>query len=114
MMKYEVVKLPGASPELIKEALNRRAEKGFLLEFVDAGWFIMSQWDHSEDEEEKILECFSKDADTVKNKDENPEDVPVPLNRENENEDEEEYPWELDMAHPFWKPRPIWDGKKWK
>lgn len=64
MMKYKIVKLPGASPDLVEIALNKRAEEGFTVEFVDNGWFVMSQWDYDEDE----------DTDQVKNKDEN-EDV---------------------------------------
>ena len=66
MMKYKIVKLPGASPEVVEMALNKRAEDEFTLEFVDNGWFILSKWDHEEDLQ----------------------------------------PWDLDMAHPDWRPNP--------
>jgi flavin-binding protein dodecin len=56
MMKYKIVKLPGASPEVIEEALNKRAEDGFTLEFVDSGWFILSQWDYDDVDEDEIPE----------------------------------------------------------
>ena len=59
MMKYKIVKLAGASPEVIEEALNKRSKDGFYVEFVDNGWFIMSKWDPDEE---------------------------IPLTRENENE----------------------------
>ena len=51
MTKYEIVKLPGASSDLVENALNKRAEEGFILEFVDNGWFIMAKWEEDEKKE---------------------------------------------------------------
>jgi len=53
MMTYKIVKLPGASADLVEIALNKRAREGFTVEFVDNGWFIMSKWDYDLTESEK-------------------------------------------------------------
>jgi len=45
MTKYDIIKLPGASPDLVKKALNDRSEEGWILEFVDNGWFILARWE---------------------------------------------------------------------
>lgn len=69
MTKYEIVKLPGASPDLVTAALNKRAKEGFILEFVDNGWFVLAKWE--EDEATKNIP------------------MPIPMTRENENETED-------------------------
>lgn len=56
MREYKIVKLHGASPEVMEMALNKRAKEGFYLEFVDSGLFILSKWteDLTESEKEKL------------------------------------------------------------
>ena len=67
MIKYKIVKLAGASPDLVEKALNKRAEDGFYVEFVDNGWFVLSKWelDLTESEKEKSMFHNNEDNDLV-------------------------------------------------
>jgi len=65
MREYKIVKLHGASPEVMEMALNKRAKEGFYLEFVDSGLFILSKWtdDLTESEKEKIITRDPEDTE---------------------------------------------------
>jgi hypothetical protein len=44
MMKYKLVRKPGAPASAVENALNEAAEEGYCVEFVTNGDYLMSLW----------------------------------------------------------------------
>lgn len=76
MMKYKLIRKPGAPSLAVENALNEAAEEGYYVEFVTNGDYLMS--------------LYIDDPCTTKNGRKEKEKVGQPH--------------ELDMAHPDWRP----------